>query len=114
MAAVSKTAKPSAPVVVGRFRSTKTGILPFGFRVLINHGSFCLLVLIAMCSTLAVEVVSDHAQVRRADSCLLVCNFVPVDALQLLEMNRDLLSVGGTFGVEDKRGLGGGRHLPVD
>ena len=57
MAAVSKTAKPSAPVVVGRFRSTKTGILPFGFRVLMNHGSFCLPVLRAMCSTLAMQVV---------------------------------------------------------
>ena len=56
MAAVSKTAKPSAPVVVGRFRSTRTGILPLGFKVLMYHGSFCLLVRIAMCSTLAAEV----------------------------------------------------------
>ena len=56
MAADSKTANPSAPVVVGRFRSTKTGILPLGFRVLMNHGSFCLPVRREMCSTLAVGV----------------------------------------------------------
>lgn len=57
MAAVSKTAKPSAPVVVGRVRSTKTGILPLGFNVLMYHGSFCLLVRIAMCSTLTIKAV---------------------------------------------------------
>jgi len=56
MAAVSKTANPSALVVVGRFRSTKTGILPFGFRVLMNRDSFCLLVRIDTCSTLGAEV----------------------------------------------------------
>jgi len=61
MAAVSKTAKPSAPVVVGRFRSTKTGILPLGFRVLMNHGSFCLFVRREMCSTLAIRCVDIKA-----------------------------------------------------
>ena len=44
----------------------------------------------------------------------LVCNLVAVDALQLLQINRDFPPVGGTFGVEDERGLVGGRHLSVD
>ena len=57
MADDSKTTKPSAPVVVGRFRSTRAGILPLGFKVLMNHGSFCLPVWREMCSTLTVEVV---------------------------------------------------------
>ena len=56
MAAVSKTVNPSPLAVVGLFRSTRTGILPLGFKVLMNHGSFCLLVRMEMCSTLAAEL----------------------------------------------------------
>ena len=60
MAAVSKTAKPSAPVVDGLFRSTKTGILPLGFKVLMNHSSFCLFVRRGICSTLKSRSVERH------------------------------------------------------
>ena len=44
----------------------------------------------------------------------LVCSSVTVDALQLLEMNRDLPPVGGAFGVEDKGGFGSGGHLSMN
>jgi len=113
MAAVSKTAKPSAPVVVGRLRSTKTGILPFGFRVLMNHGSFCLPVRREMCSTLVVEVLQSVAH-SRTGSDSLVCDLVAVDALQLLEVNRDFPPIWGTFGVKDERGFGSSGHVSVD
>ena len=56
IAAVSKTMKPSAPVVVSWFWSARMGILPLGFRVLTYHGSFCLLVWSWMCSTLVMEI----------------------------------------------------------
>ena len=108
-------AKPSAPVVVARFRSTKTGILPLGFKVLMNHGSFCFPVRREMCSTLTEEVIwSGTGVILRASPDSLVCSFVTVNALQLLEMNRDLPPVGGAFGVEDKGCLSSGGHLSMN
>jgi hypothetical protein len=113
MAAVSKTANPSAPVVVGLFRSTKTGIRPLGFKVLMYHGSFCTFVRMGMCSTLR-KVSHGRVQIRRTGSDALVCDFVAIDALQFLEMNRHFPPVGGALGVEDERRLGNGGHLSVN
>ena len=113
MAAVSKTAKPSAPVVVVLVRSTKTGILPLGFKVLMYHGSFCTFVRMGICLTLR-KVSHGRVQIRRTDLNALVCNFIAIDALQFLEMNRYFPPVGGTLGVEDERWPCNGRHLSVN
>ena len=69
MAADSKTAKPSAPVVVGLFLSTKTGILPLGFKVLMNHDSFCTPARRETCSMLKMVVTgSDVDSADRSEN----------------------------------------------
>ena len=45
----------------------------------------------------------DLASIRRVGSDPLVCNFVTIDALQLLEMDRGFPLVGGAVGVEGER-----------
>ena len=52
--------------------------------------------------------------IGRNYSCLLVCDFVTIDALQLFKIDRYFPPIRGTFGIEDERGLGYSRHLSVD
>jgi len=44
----------------------------------------------------------------------IVCDFVTVDILQLLEIDRYFLPVRGALGVKDKRRLGSGGHLSAN
>ena len=60
------------------------------------------------------DPIYGQAWIWRVDPRLLVCDFVTVDALELLKIDRDFLPVWGTFGIENERGLGGSRHLSVN
>lgn len=44
----------------------------------------------------------------------LICDFIAIDALQLLEIDRYFLPVGGALSIEDERGPGSGGHLSVN
>ena len=44
----------------------------------------------------------------------LICNFVAIDVLQLLQVDRDFPPSWGDVGVENEGGPVGGGHLSVD